>query len=67
MEARCEESVSNGARASPPYKARAAQLPHLKLDRELVSHNVMVSDLEKKVHEVFLKSRDMLEVIEGLR
>ena len=37
------------------------------LDRELISYNVMVSDLEKRAREVFSKSCDMLEVIEGLR
>jgi len=37
------------------------------LDRQLIFHNVMVSNLEKRVYEVFLKSRDMLEVMEGLR
>ena len=36
------------------------------LDRKLISHNVMVSDLEKRAREVFMKSCDMLEVIEGL-
>jgi len=37
------------------------------LDRKLISHNVMVSDLEKKVPKVFSKSHDMLEVMEGLK
>jgi len=30
------------------------------LDHELISHNVMVSDLENRLCEVFLKSADML-------
>ena len=38
-----------------------------RLDRELISHNVRASDLEERVNKVFLKPRDMLGVMEGLR
>ena len=37
------------------------------LDRELISHNVIVSDLKERVSDVFLKSHDMLEGVDGLR
>ena len=37
------------------------------LDRELISHNVIVSTLEEKMSEVFLESADKLEAIKELR
>ena len=37
------------------------------LDRELISHNVIMSDLEERMSEVFLKSHNMLEAMNGLR
>jgi len=39
----------------------------LQLDCELISHNVMVSDLKEMVCEVFLKSIDTLEEMKKLR
>ena len=39
----------------------------LQLDRDLISHNVMVSDLKERVCKVFLKLYDMLEEIKKLR
>ena len=39
----------------------------LQLDRELIFHNVMVSNLEERVCEVFLKSTDMLKEMKMLR
>ena len=37
------------------------------LDRELISHNVMVNDLKKRMSEVFLKARGVLGAIAELR
>jgi len=37
------------------------------LDCELISHNVTMCDLEKRVSKVFLKLHEMLEAINGLR
>ena len=37
------------------------------LDRELISHNVMVSELEERVHKMFSKSAGMLEAMEELK
>ena len=39
----------------------------LQLDRKLISHNVMVGDLEERVCEVFLKSSNMLEEMKKMR
>ena len=53
--------------AYPSHRARVTRLLTFQLDRELISHNVRVSDLEERVNEMFLKSRDMLGVMEELR
>ena len=37
------------------------------MDRELISHNVMVNDLKKRMSEVFLKARGVLGAIAELR
>ena len=37
------------------------------LDRELISHNLMVNDLKRKMSQVFLKARKFLAVLAELR
>ena len=37
------------------------------LDHKLISHNVMVKNLKKKMGEVFQKGRELLEVTAKLR
>jgi len=48
--------------AFSPCKARIARYTS-QLDRELVSYNVMVEDLEKRMGRVFQKGHELLEVI----
>jgi len=37
------------------------------LDRKLISHNVMVNDLKRKVSKVFLRAREFLGAMAELR